>query len=432
VFLSVSVSDVNGNAPVPVLEHSTGSTFVPATVLRRGGTSTEAWVVWDSIADAPANRPMTLRWRCADPDGEVTVAEAVTLMNDPDTARLLAVAHPLGEIGDGGSVSDVGTGLVLHRWTPDGDTGDGTRYEVGAGPSAVRASPTGRAFAVLSGRTESVQLVLTSLDANPATAKVGLSLKPPVGGVSDVEWSGDGRSLLMLGTSDGTSSPALWRVALSEDYADAGAFVSVAELPGPPMQLEVNAANDDAVVACGQGANGTTPHLLVIHADGGLLAQLDDDFSVPNDMALSPDGHELLITSALFGDEVHHFRIGDTAIVRPEPQLTTVTDPYGVIFHPAPSAGPVALVSDLSKNKVTPITFVSGSPVVGTPQSGVPLAAEMDIARRGGGQGVVFVSAVDTVHWVRLSPSGSVTQGGTAASSGTGAAALTGSVSVQR
>jgi len=185
------------------------------------------------------------------------------------------------------------------------------------------------------------------------------------------------------------------------------------------------------LLGLGSGPSGL-PKLWDVAPDGTSGPVLDFDFSVPNHLAVSPGGDVVFTTSDLFGDELFRYTLTDSAITWQE-TLTTIEVPYHVVFHPDAGVGTsVALVSNLNKNRVTPVRVQGNVATVGAAIGPVSLAAEMDLIERGSQLGTVFVSAVSKLTRVRLNADGTGSVLGSTPDFGAGATGITGAVAVQR
>jgi len=384
-------------------------------------------VTWDSFADVEADGRVSLRLSSS----RAALAFAVSLRNAPDADRLVATGHPLVATPSGGR--ERGRAVSLVRWDgrSGGVVGERRRVDVGAGPRVVRASPDGRFLAVLARNDGTVSLLRTPLDASPGSVTVEPPVRLPGGAPMDLQFTSDGRRLLVPTGGDDENAPALWAIDVPAGDGPFEWMEQLAVLPGPPMRLAVDAAGR-SLVFCGSGGQGLDK-LLLLDAEGQERARLEADMAVPNALAFSPDGARAVVTSTFYGDEV---RLLDTDGDRLEPvgaPLTTLASPYGVLFHP--SAPGVGLVSQVDKNRATPFTLVPGLRT-GVPLTGLGLAGELDVVRRGPQEGVVFATGVagseGVLHVLRLSDSGRLAVERPAIVLGTGAEEIPTGLAVQR
>jgi len=432
IVLTFDVTDAL--APLDSFALSLDSPMRAATttlVARQGDVVT---VVWDSFADVSTDGTQALTLSGTGAGGAAAAAQvSLDVRDDPETARLVFTAHSL-EALDGGGAGPNHDELSVFKW--DGTTVSGTRrVTVGVGPTELSACPNGRAVVSLDDTGSTVTLVQAPLDADPAGVTATTPVTLPYGSPSALAWSPDGRFLYVLGFagSNPMSEPGtLWRFTPPEDLSSLGdAPTPLTTFSKPAMQLAVIPTTGQLLLGLGSGSSGL-PKLWVVNPDGTSGPALDYDFSVPNHLAVAPSGDLAVSTSDLFGDELFRYTISPAAVTWNE-TLTTIQIPYHVVFHPDAGAGTsLALVSELNKNRLTPVKWVNGVATVGTPIAPVSLAAEMDEIVRGSQTGVVFVSAVSHLTRVKLNADATGAVLGSTPDFGTGATSITGAVAVQR
>lgn len=428
VLLRLRVIDPEGSVTGVRLELGAGGL---ATVLSEERSAGEVKLVWSSFADAPVDGTVALRAVAVHPGGEAEARFSVEVRNRPDADRLVLTAHRLEPL-DGGGASPDGTGLSAFRFGGQGDggvLGPPARIDVGAGPSVLRAAPHGRAVAVLEETAGTVSLVETPLDAAAASVRRGAIVTLPHGAPADVRWSRDGRYLFIAGGLTASQPPTLWRVEPAEDLSTVAAPEPLAVLPGPPSVMDVDRSSGRLLVACGSGGVGLSK-VLLLSEEGLELARLEADLAPLTGLAFSPDGALAISAANLFGPDVRRYRVGPASVAQEGVTETTVQTPFDVVFHPLASP-PVALVSGLDKNVVTPLVL-GASLEVKAPVAGVPLASELDVIERGPQAGTVFVSSVTKVVRVALGADGSATHAGAVIDFGTGVRNVTHGMAVQR
>lgn len=439
VALAFDVADPDHDVGPFALERQDGDAWRPATVLSEEHDGAHVLVVWDSFTDAPFDGRVALRLDAKDPEGDVSAPLAVEVRNEPDADRLVVVGHNLVDDGSGGAVPR-GHAVTVAVWNglAPGTVGQPRRVDVGQGPLVLRAAPHGRAVAVLEDTDHTVSLLLTPLDAIAAEVTRSAPLQLPYGSPSDLRWSGDGRFLYVLGSSDGPQPASLWRFAPSEDLSQVGPPQALATLPGPPMAFDVDRVGGRFVVFCGSGGTGKEK-LLLLGPDGRELARLEDDFAPPNALVVSPSGDTALMTASLFGDELRRFTLGAASLTQEGATVAAVASPQDVVFHPASTAqAGAALVSQLDHNRVSGLQLDATHLVPGAPVAGFPLAGEVDIIERGSQAGTVLVTGVSgtsnrsLVQRALLAADGRVTAGGTALELGDGTDRIPQGIAIQR
>jgi hypothetical protein len=198
------------------------------------------------------------------------------------------------------------------------------------------------------------------------------------------------------------------------------------------MKLDVDRANDRLLVFCGSGGTGLDK-LLLLGDDGHEIARLEDDLAPPNGLAISPAGDLALVAMGLFGDDLRLLKLGATTLTQVGAPLTSIRSPQDVIFHPTSAAGDAsALISNLDRNRVTPIHLSSQGIVSGAVVTNMPLAAELDVIERGPQLGTVLVVGTSSVYRTLLGRDGTAVTGGTALEFGQGTTNIAQGIAIQR
>lgn len=153
---------VSVTAPVDTWElrvRSDGGTKT-ATLLRgstRDGGSGE--LTWQSFDDVDADGPVQLEVVSG---GMVLGRATANVRNDPATARLITIGHPLVGL-DGGGVTARHTELSVGQWNGVDLTGV-RRLQAGPGPKLHRAAPHGRATVVVADTGGALSIIETPLE----------------------------------------------------------------------------------------------------------------------------------------------------------------------------------------------------------------------------------------------------------------------------
>jgi DNA-binding beta-propeller fold protein YncE len=395
----------------------------------------KAVFAWRSFEDFALDGAVQVRVRAQGPSGELVATATIALRNAPDVERLVATAHRLVSNGGGGATSD-GTEVSLFRWSSQlsSTITSARRVIVGRAPKLIRAAPNGRAFVVV--RDDGFALIHTPLDADPDAATVTTGTSLPYGTPTDARFSADGRFLYVIGSrnfANQTSRPTLWRYALGHDWTQQPSPQPLAHLSGPPTYFDEERSSGRLLVACGGGDSGAgdsgTPTVLWLSPDGQELGRLEEVVSYVNALGISPQGGVALATSTLLGNKIIRLRLTPTSVAQEGSTLTTVLSPTDLAFHPS---GEAAVVSNLDKNKLTPLSLAAGGLSTQAEVTSVSLAAELDVIERGSAAGTVFVSALTKVMRSQLSSSGSASAAVTVADFGSGTQNITQGMAVQR
>ncbi len=445
VALSFDVVDPDHDLHGFSLSFEDGSTWKPATLLFEEHTDQSASYVWDSFADAPVDGTVPMKLAAEDGAGPVALPFSIEVVNDPTDDRLVLVGHAMAA-APGGGATETGHTVSAFVWSGLGDGGavnggsDVATVQVGQGPTVMRASPNGRATAVLEDTDGTFSLLSTPLDPIPANVTRLGPVSLPYGSPMDLRWSADGRFLYVIGSAsdDGKNPATLWRYFPSEDLSVAGEAKALAHLTGPPMALAVDGAAHRLLVFCGSGGSGSEK-LLLFDAGGQKLSELDLDgsFGPPGDLEISPAGDLALMTSVM-GSGVMAFSL-DGGTLAQAGSMIDVANAQDVVFDPGSTTqSGSALVSQLDNDTVTPLSFTAGVAAVGTPVDGFPLSAEMDAIQRGGQAGTVLLPGVSPtsddafVLSTRLALDGSATPAQTALDLGPGVDEIPEGIAIQR
>jgi DNA-binding beta-propeller fold protein YncE len=400
----------------------------------------KAVFAWRSFEDFALDGAVQVRVRAQGPSGELVATATIALRNAPDVERLVATAHRLVSSGGGGATSD-GTEVSLFRWSSQlsSTITSARRVNVGRAPRLIRAAPNGRAFVVV--RDDGFALIHTPLDADPDAATVTTGASLPYGTPADARFSADGRFLYVIGSRNfavQNSRPTLWRYPLGHDWTQLTSPQPVALLTGPPAYFDEERTSGRLLVACGPGqvdetdggyGDNGTPTVLWLSPDGQELGRLEEVVSYVNALGISPRGGVALATSTLLGNKIIRLRLTPTSVAQEGSTLTTVLSPNDLAFNPS---GEAAMVSNLEKNKLTPLSLAAGGLSPQAEVTSVSLAAEMDVIERGSAAGTVFVSALTKVMRSQLSSSGSASGAVTVADFGSGTQNITQGMAVQR
>jgi dipeptidyl aminopeptidase/acylaminoacyl peptidase len=432
VILWWAVSDPAQVVTAVALERNNGTNWVAATVTTIERTSATTLTLWDSFADVSVDGPVQLRLVAATPGGSVSAELTIDVRNDPETDRLILSGHDLKDDGSGGATDDGTKVAVLHwRTATHALSGAPVDVEVGLGPHDLRASPNGRATAVLEDKAGTLSVLFTPLDAQASGVHLIGSMAPE-GGVSDLRWSPEGRYLYAIVYGHDQVQPSLWRWEPREDLSALGPGTAIGTLPGPPTAFAVEPKTGRLLVSCGAGSTTGVPKLTVHDADGVELARLTKDIGV-HQIAIHPLGGLALIVPDFFGEDIHRIRFSDTSINEEGMPLLSVKAPWEIVFHPQSTAtGGAVLVSNQQHDTVTPMTLTATGETPGTPVPGVPLASEMDLIERGSQTGTVFVTAVSEIYCITLAVDGTTVNQGSVRDFGMNTEDLLSGIAVQR
>lgn len=438
ILLGFDIEDPDDELVSLRLEREEAGDWVEATSTLLEDAAGKRLYLWDSFADSEADEDVNLRLFAEAKEGHATKSFTLQVRNAPDTDRLVLVGHPMIALEGGGAHSH-GTGLTAFVWSGASPEriGDPTRVTVGKGPTGLTAAPHGRATAVVHKTDGTFAIVTTPLDAKLAGVEAAHTVTLPHGNVNAVQWSPDGRYLYALGTKADDNPHTLWRYEPSEDLSTIGNPKSLKSLQGHSSRIAVERPTGRLLVTMGMGDNDEDPGVFLLGPDGSDIASvLGFDFIVPDMLSISPAGGAALFGSHIFGDEVRRLTLGDTTLEQQGDTIDTVPEPTDVVFHPGSTADrTVALVSNLSKNRVTPLVLTKDETTVGTSVAGMGLAAEMDIIQRGPQAGTVFatgVVATSRIHRAVLSMDGTVKAEEPALELGAGAENIPEGLAVQR
>lgn len=436
VLLTVDLIDPDGSVTGVKVEQDAGGTWVPATTLWHERDGNRLRWAWDSFADQPSTGLASLRFVATDPeDGDVTLDLSLELSNDPDVDRLVLVSHPYTETA--GVRGDEVSAWVWDGLSP-GLLATSHRVKVGLNPGLIRAAPHGRAAAVdiTEFQQWGIDIVRTPLDALVDEVEVTHTLEIPYSVAAAFEWSHDGRYLWVAGglSNNPPLPPVLWRYEPSEDLSVWPEPVAVAELPGPPGAMAVDRATGRMLVHCGKGG-GEVDHLVLYDRHGEELGRLSLDLGPTQGMGISADGQYALWTPNPFSDFA-----GKLLLLSLESGVTMVGDPVDFTnafephFHPDRGSH-AALVSSFESNAVTPVRHQAGALSVGSPITGLPLAAEMDRIERGSQSGTFLLpvtSSPTTLRAVMLNTDGTAHRIDVSVPLGEGFDSMSGGIAIQR
>ncbi len=416
---NVGASDFTGF----VLKADTAG-LVNATVMSTERTPTTLTLVWDSFADVSIDTIKTLKLVGSKASGDVEVIFSLDVRNGLDPLRLLAIAQPY--VDTAGGTGSTGTGVSLAQWPIDGGVTK-RRLSTVAAVQRVRAAPHGRSTVVM-GQTQ-VILIKTPLDADPAGASLSAPVTVP-GSPTDIRWSRDGRYLYLLTGLSGVRSPTIERMRVKEDQSSIDAPETVAILTRPPLRFAIEPATGRFVVVVGSGPNASTGMLLLLEADGGQAASpVDRDWGVTNQLEVSPQGDEVVLTSTFNGDELFMVPLTSAGFGSVSVR-TDVVFPFDVTFDPRLTARNF-VVSNQDNNAVTSVTY--GSTVtVHAKTTGIPLAYELDMVQRGTRVATGFVTSLSQIVQFQLSEVGTISGKKVAFTFDGGTMEEPGSISIQR
>lgn len=433
IALTFAITDP-GTPATFQLERRDGEDWVPATLLTNERTATGLTLVWDSFSDLAIDGDAALRLVAEDEGTTHETPLTIAVRNAPDTDRLVLVGHKLVEEGGVARPNGTAVSAVAIDGTTGAARGEVSRIDVGRGPSRIRMAPHGRAALVQLETAGTFAIVSTPLDASASGVALIEEIYAP-GYVGDVRWSHDGRFVYAIVARTETEPAALLRYAIREDLGDVADPVRLATLPGPPSLIDVDRTTGALLVACGSGGEGLGK-IVLYDADGTERARIEDDYAPPNALVIPPDGGRALVTADMFGYELRMLSWVDRSLTQVGATHTPTYTPYDIVFHPQRGTGGRAgLVSNLDKNRVTPIVLTESGIQFGTAISGLPLAAEMDIVERGPLAGNVFVPIVSSpprIERLVLTSAGTVTREGTVAPLGAGAQGIPHGAGVQR
>lgn len=438
VLLAFDIEDPNGDVAAVRLQRDDNGSWVDASSTLVEETEGKRVFVWDSFADVNVDGDVTLRLLAEAKDREVSKSFEVQVRNAPDTDRVILYGNPMIPRDGGGTVNE-GAEVTAFVWggTTESTVGSPKRLTVGKGPRTLVAAPHGRATAVVNDTDGTVSIVTTPLDANLGGVEQAHSVTLPHGGANAVRWSPDGRYLYVVGTKKDALPNTIWRYEPSEDLSQLGDATSLATLHGNSFHMAVERTTGRLLATVGWGDNDEQPGLALFAPDGTPLVLLEDgDLMLPNTLAVSPAGGLALWTSDIFGDELRVFDFDGTSIAQRGDVIDTVMEPTDIVFHPMSTKDKaVALVSNLSRNRVTPVVVTPEGVEVGGSVAGMGLAAEMDMIERGTQMGTTFITGVSQearIHRVTLGADGSVTAHDPALEPGPGPTNIPFGIAVQR
>ncbi len=398
--------------------------FVNATLMSTELSASAVTLVWDSFADVTIDAVKSLKLIGSRASGDVEVPFALDVRNGLDPIRLLAIAQPSIDTPMG--TGSRGTGVSLAQWPVDGGVIK-RRFSTVTASQLVRAAPHGRSTAVM-GESQ-VVLIRTPLDGNPAGASLSVPIDVP-GSPTDLRWSKDGRFLYLLSGLTATRVPTIERMRVKEDQSAIEAPQTVAILDRPPLKFAIEPVTGRYIVIVGSGMNASTGKLLLIETDGGQAATpIDRDWGVTNQLDVSPQGDEVVMTSSFNGDELFLVPLSSSGFGAVT-VLGTVQFPYGVVFDPR-STTRNFVVSNQDGNGVTAVVY--GSTIaVRAKTTGIPLAYELDMVQRGTRVATGFVSSLSQIIQFSLSEAGTISDKKVAFTFDGGTLEEPGSVSIQR
>lgn len=372
-----------------------------ATLLRgsvRDGGSGE--LTWQSFDDVDADGPVQLEVVSG---GMVLGRATANLRNNPATARLITIGHPL--IGlDGGGVTARNTELSVGQWNGVDLTGM-RRLQAGLGPKLHRAAPHGRATVVVADTGGSLSIIETPLDANPVNARVlHTGIRPPRGEVIDARFSHDGRHLWVVGSApSGSSDYTLWRFTPSEDLATLGTATQVAEIPGPALQLDVERETGRVVLPVSPGLQNRPERVMVIDPYETARTHITPVVTgTPAGFAVAPKGGFVLVSDEAFMPGLGLIALGANSSMLAT-RNTVIAEPADIVFHPdSDGTRSVALVSQPFRNRATPVVITPAGIALGTAVTGLPLGSTSDVIERGPQKGSVFITGVTELFRVQL------------------------------
>lgn len=436
VLLTVDLVDPDGSVTAVRVEREAGGAWVPATTLWHEREGNRLRWAWDSFADQPSTGLANVRFVATDPeDGDVTLDLSLELSNDPEVDRLVLVSHPYTETAGV-------RGQEISAWVWDGLSpgllASSNRVQVGLNPGVIRAAPHGRAAAVdiTEFQQWGIDIVRTPLDALVDGVEVTHTLELPYSVAAAFAWSHDGRYLWVAGglSNNPPLPPVLWRYEPSEDLSVWPDPVAVTELPGPPGALAVDPLTGRVLVHCGKGG-GEVDHLVLYDRHGEEIGRLSQDLGPTQGMGISSDGQYALWAPNPFSNyagKLLLFSLESGVAMVGEP--VDFTNGYEPWFHPDRGSH-AALVSSFESNAVTPVRHQAGAVSVGSPITGLPLAAEMDRIERGSQSGTFLLpvtSSPTTLRAVMLNTDGTAHRIEFSAPLGAGFEAMSGGIAIQR
>lgn len=438
ILLGFEIEDPDSELVSLSLEHEKDGAWVAATATLLEDAEGKRLYLWDSFVDVEADGDVKLRLVAEAKEGSAAKSFTLDVRNAPDTDRVVLVGQPMVAL-EGGGAQSIGTALTAFVWSGASPelVGDPKRLNVGKGPKNLVAAPHGRATVVVNEADGTFSVVTTPLDAKLADVQQAYAVELPHGNVNTLRFTPDGRFLYVVGSKEDTNPHTIWRYEPSEDLSSFGTPTVVKALHGNSSRLAVEGTTGRLLVTVGFGDNNEDPGVFLLGPDGSDIASLTGfDFLVPDMLAISPAGGTALFGSHIFGDEVRRLTLGADTLEQHGDTIETVPEPTDVVFHPASTTDrTIALVSNLSKNRVTPIVITPDETTVGTSVAGMGLAAEMDIIERGSQTGTVLVTGVvqtSRIHRAILSEDGTVTAEEPALELGAGAENIPVGISVQR
>ncbi|MBM4783102.1 MAG: hypothetical protein GQE15_35950 [Archangiaceae bacterium] len=372
-----------------------------ATLLR--GSTRDGGVgelTWQSFDDVASNERVQLEVVSG---GTLLGFAPVDLRNDPATARLVTIGHPLLQL-DGGGVTARHTEITVGQWNGTALTGT-RRLTTGMGPNQHRAAPHGRATVVVEDTSGSLSIIETPLDANPLNARVlHAGVKPPMGEVIDARFSHDGRHLYVVGSApQGSSDYRLWRFTPSEDLSTLGTGTLVAEIPGPSLRFDVEAESGRVLLPVGPGLQNRPERVMVFDPYDAARSHVTPvTIGGATGFAASPRGGLLLVSDEVFMPGLSLISLSSSAsnlVMR----NTVIGEPADIVFHPdSDGSRGVALVSQPFRNRATPVVVSPTGVTLGTAVTGLPLGSSSDMIMRGPWTGTVFITCVTELFRVQV------------------------------
>ncbi|MCK6548326.1 hypothetical protein L6R52_20935, partial [Myxococcota bacterium] len=354
------------------------------------------------------------------PDAGTTTPDASTpdagacdpgALGDPDKPRVMLIGH-----GFGATSGQDGTEIRSLTIGADGTpVDDGVRLDVGTKPRRIRFVPDGTRALVLG---EDGMLVSVSIDGAQNLAVLDRVMLPAAG-YGELVVTSDGLTAFAVGSNvDETSGISTIHLGcLGELAVETQAFFNVrlsaalALLPGEQR----------AVLLGGQTVfepiDADDLRLLERTPSGWAAVDTFDvwmDFVDAGNIAVSPDGATLLVPNGSpFSTEAGQISIvsiqGDT--LTEIDRLTGLDDVREVVFSPD---GATALASRFQPGRVAVLADLGAGLVVQRQISGIGLADQMEVVRRGALSGRVYIPSVDpnggpNVAMLRIDGRGMVT-----------------------